>query len=178
LTGVANPSGRLPVTIYRSAGDLPAFTDYAMAHRTYRYYSGPVQYPFGLGLSYAHFHYSPPKLSNTSLKAGEGIDVNATVKNTSERDGEEVAELYLIPPAIPGAPRIALEGVQRLHLKAGESREAHFILTPRQLSIVDADGNRAVKAGHYRIYIGGAQPQDSASAGAGFEITGEQSFAP
>ena len=178
LTGATDPSGRLPVTIYRSAAGLPAFTDYSMARRTYRYYDGPVQYPFGFGLSYAHFLYSSPMLSSISLKAGESMEVKATVKNTSQRDGDEVAELYLIPPAILGAPRIALQGVQRLHLKSGESREAHFILTPRQLSIVDAEGSRAVKAGRYRIFIGGAQPLDSASIGAVFEITGEQPLTP
>jgi len=178
LTGAANPSGRLPVTIYRSAADLPSFTDYSMAHRTYRYYDGPVQYPFGFGLSYAHFLSSSPTLSSTSLKAGGSMEVSVTVKNTSQLDGDEVAELYLIPPAIPGAPRIALQGIQRLHLKVGEAHDVHFVLTPRQLSIVDADGNRAVKAGHYRIYIGGAQPADSTSPGAEFEITGEQALLP
>lgn len=181
LTGAANPSGRLPVTIYRSAADLPAFTDYSMAHRTYRYYDGPVQYSFGYGLSYSHFLYSSPTLSTTSLKAGESVEVTTSVKNSSQREGDEVAELYLIPFGIPGAPRIALDGVQRLHLKDGEAQTIHFLLTARQLSIVDGDGKRAIRAGHYRIYVGGSQPSnetDATSPGVGFEITGEQTLQP
>jgi beta-glucosidase len=178
LTGAANPSGRLPVTIYRSAADLPAFTDYSMAHRTYRYYDGPVQYPFGFGLSYAQFLYSAPKPSTATLNAGSNLEVSATVKNASMREGDEVAELYLVPTQVSGAPRIALGGVQRVRVKAGESSEVRFVLTPRQLSLVDAEGKRAVRAGRYRIYVGGAQPVDLSSGGAEIQITGERDLLP
>jgi len=178
VTGAANPSGRLPVTIYRSVADLPAFTDYSMARRTYRYYDGPVEYPFGFGLSYARFTYATPKVSTATVHAGSDLEVSATLTNSGARDGDEVAELYLVPPQVSGAPRIALEGVQRVHLKAGESREVRFELTPRQLSLVDAEGKRAVRAGRYRIYLGGAQPADLSSGGAEFEITGDQALMP
>jgi len=178
LTGAANPSGRSPVTVYRSAADLPAFTDYSMAHRTYRYYDGPVQYPFGFGLSYSRFDYATPKVSTASLRAGGTLVVTAAVRNSGQRDGDAVAELYLVPPRNAGAPRIALQGVQRLHLSAGTRGEVRFVLTPRQLSLADADGKRAVRAGRYRIFVGGAQPADFNSGGAEFEITGEEALDP
>ena len=178
LTGRVNPSGRLPVTIYRSEADLPAFTDYSMAHRTYRYYDGPVEYPFGFGLSYSKFAYSEPKLSKATAKDGDSLEVRATVKNAGSHDGDEVAELYLIPPTGSGAPRLTLQGVERLHLKAGESGETKFVLTARQLSLVDADGKRALYAGKYRIYVGGAQPTDLATAGVELEIEGGQALKP
>ena len=178
LTGKVNPSGRLPVTIYRSEADLPAFTDYSMAHRTYRYFDGPVEYPFGYGLSYTKFAYSEPKLSTAIVKDGDSLEVRATVKNAGPRDGDEVAEAYLIPPPGSGGPRLTLQGVQRLHLKAGESGEAKFVLTPRQLSLVDADGNRALHAGKYRIYVGGAQPADLTTAGVELEIQAGQTLKP
>jgi beta-glucosidase len=178
LTGQANPSGRLPVTIYRSEADLPDFSDYSMAHRTYRYFDGPVEYPFGFGLSYTKFAYSAPQLSSATVKDGKSLEVRATVKNAGSQDGDEVAELYLIPPQGSGAPRLTLQGAQRLHLKAGESGEAKFVLTPRQLSLVDAGGKRSLHPGKYRIYIGGAQPGDLATAGSELEIQAGQTLEP
>jgi len=178
LSGRVNPSGRLPVTIYRSEADLPDFSDYSMAHRTYRYFDGPVDYPFGYGLSYTKFAYAAPKLSAATVKDGDSLKVTATVKNAGSREGDEVAELYLIPPAGSGGPRLTLQGVERLHLKAGESGEVKFVLTTRQLSLVDADGKRALRGGKYRIYVGGAQPADLATAGTEVAIRAGQPLAP
>jgi len=178
ITGAAAPSGRLPVTIYRSTGDLPAFTDYSMAHRTYRYFTGAVEYGFGFGLGYTRFQYAKPQVSTQSLEAGQSLRVKTVITNTGGRDGGEVAELYLIPPHVAGAPRLALQGVRRVFLKAGESREVEFELTPRQLTLVDIEGNRAVNAGSYRVALGGMQPNDLENAGTGFEITGRLGLAP
>jgi beta-glucosidase len=178
LSGEVSPSGRLPVTVYRSEMDLPAFTDYSMAHRTYRYFDGPVAYPFGFGLGYAQFTYAAPKLSTRQVKAGESLEVRATVTNSGVREADEVAELYLIPPPGQGGPRLTLQGIHRLHLKAGESAEAAFTLTPRQLSLVDADGKRAIRAGTYRIFVGGTQPSHLENSGVEFEISGEQDLEP
>jgi beta-glucosidase len=75
LAGANNPAGRLPVTFYRSADDLPPFNDYSMKGRTYRYFTGPALYPFGHGLSYSQFAYSNPKLSAPGLAAGKPLDV-------------------------------------------------------------------------------------------------------
>jgi beta-glucosidase len=179
LTGRRSPSGRLPLTVYRSADDLPAFTDYAMARRTYRYFDGPVEFPFGFGLSYATFNYSTPELSTRTLAAGQPLHVRTNVTNTSQVEADEVVELYVVPPQkTVGVPRLALQGIQRVHLKAGESRVVQFNLTQRQLSFVDANGVRAIRAGSYRIVAAGAQPKDLPHAGVSFEITGEMQLEP
>jgi beta-glucosidase len=159
LKGTYNPGGRLPVTFYRSTADLPAFTDYSMKDRTYRYFKGDVLYGFGYGLSYSRFIYRLPHLSAAEMKAGDTLTVTAEVHNLSQRDGDEVAELYITPPQTAVSPRVELEGFQRIHLRAGEVRRVEFTLSPRQLSEVDEKGNRTVMPGDYAIYVAGAQPQ-------------------
>ncbi len=81
------------------------------------------------------------------------------VHNTSARDGDEVAELYLKPPQTAVSPAVELEGFKRIHLRAGEARRVQFTLSPRQLSEVDEKGNRAVTPGAYAIYVSGGQPE-------------------
>jgi beta-glucosidase len=172
LAGDSNPAGRLPVTFYASTAQLPSFDSYAMHGRTYRYFQGKPLFGFGYGLSYSRFTYRNAKLSTATLRAGETLTVEADVKNTSPREGDEVAELYLLPPQIDGAPKLAMEGFQRLHLRAGESKHIRFTLDPRQLSLVDAHGTRAVQPGQYTVAIGGAQPSDATSITASFTVTG------
>ncbi len=176
LFGKYNPAGRLPVTFYKSTADLPAFTDYAMYDRTYRYNTKPVLYPFGYGLSYSTFEYSnlaAPAKSATS----DDLNVSCTVKNTSSVDGDEVVQCYIdrdLPPvdvsSLPSAdkmsdeqatllatPREALVGFVRLALKAGESKNVTFTVTTQQLSlVVGKDGKREVRPGNLRIQVGGS----------------------
>jgi len=159
LTGRNNPAGRLPVTFYASTNDLPSFTDYSMKNRTYRYFKGAVLYPFGYGLSYSQFRFGAAHLSPASIQAGTQVTVTAEVSNTSKRDGDEVAELYIAPPQTSVAPHIELEGFKRIHLRAGETRQVEFTLDARQLSVVDEKGNRAVVPGEYSIFVGGGQPK-------------------
>ncbi len=158
LAGKNNPAGRLPVTFYRSTSDLPAFTDYSMSNRTYRYFKGEVMYPFGFGLSYSRFSYGAPQASSTTIHAGDSVTVTAEVRNAGPRDGDEVVELYIEPPQTAVSPRVELEGFERIHLQAGEARQVEFTLTPRQLSEVDEKGNRAVLQGDYAISVSGGQP--------------------
>ena len=173
LAGDSNPGGRLPVTFYRSAADLPPFSDYTMAGRTYRYFHGKPLYPFGYGLSYTRFAYEAPRLSSSALTAGQTLRVSTTVRNSGAQVGDEVTQVYLEYPDRPGSPRLALVGFQRLTLQPGQSRELEFTLDPRQLSDVDAAGRRAVEAGNYRIFVGGGQPGTGAAGGnASFSITG------
>jgi len=159
LKGKNNPAGRLAITFYASTKDLPEFTDYSMKNRTYRYYSGQVLYPFGYGLSYSRFSYRAPEVSAKEIKAGASVVVTTVIRNTSARDGDEVAELYLKPPRTAVSPQVELEGFTRIHLRAGETRRVQFTLFPRQLSEVDENGNRAVTPGDYAIYVSGGQPQ-------------------
>ena len=174
LTGANNPGGRLPVTFYSSVNDLPAFTDYSMANRTYRYYKGKPLYGFGYGLSYTTFAYSNVHLSTDHLSAGETLRVDADVKNTGSRAGDEVAELYLAPPQDGVAPVYSLEGFQRLHLQPGGTRHVMFTLNSRELSEVDAGGVRAVRPGSYHVTVGGGQPVGPETTAANFTITGTQ----
>ena len=164
LSGKNNPSGRLPVTFYSSVDQLPAFTDYSMKQRTYRYFSGRPLFPFGFGLSYSQFKYARLKLSTQMLHAGDTLKAEADVTNISDREGDEVAELYLIPPSEANgglSPRMQLEGLQRVHLHARETAHVVFRLDPRQLSEVDARGVRSVQSGAYTVSVGGAQPTDA-----------------
>ena len=160
LTGRADPGGRLPVTFYRSLADLPPFDDYSMQGRTYRYYQGTPVYPFGAGLSYTSFRYTPLQLTPVDGAAENGVVVSTEVTNTGSREGDEVAQLYLAPPAFEGAPRLALRGFQRVTLKAGERRQLSFRLSPRDLSFVTRDGKRQLVPGQYRLSVGSGQPAD------------------
>ena len=172
LTGEANPAGRLPLTFYRSVDDLPPFGDYAMAGRTYRYFTGTPVYPFGYGLSYTSFAYGPVTVQPAAGGAEAGLHVSAEVRNTGARAGDEVAQLYLNFPDQPGVPRVALRGYQRLSLKPGERRTVSFDLTPRDLSSVALDGTRRVAAGQYRVSVGSGQPDSGVTTQAGnFTIT-------
>jgi beta-glucosidase len=173
LSGKNNPAGRLPVTFYRSVNDLPPFTDYSMANRTYRYFKGQPLYGFGYGLSYTSFAYSNVKLNTERLNAGDELTVTADVKNTGKMAGDEVAELYLVPPQNGLLPRHSLEGFQRLHLAPGETKHIQFTLNPRQLSYVDQKGVRAVRSGTYAISVGGSQPGPGGPQ-VSFAITGEK----
>ena len=158
LSGKNNPGGRLPVTFYASVDQLPGFSDYSMANRTYRYFKGSPLYGFGYGLSYTTFAYVNLHASSKNLQAGETLKVEADVKNTGPLAGDEVAELYLTPPHTDVSPNLALEGFTRIHLAQGETRHVVFELDPRSLSQVDDKGVRAVRPGSYTIQVGGSQP--------------------
>jgi beta-glucosidase len=177
LTGKANPSGRLPVTFYASDDQLPPFSDYSMQGRTYRFFQGQPEYPFGFGLSYSTFSCSALRLASPSIAAGEPLQVTVTVINTGDRPGDTVAELYLDPPAGEGYPLRSLEGFERVHLAAHDSKDVHFTLNARELSEVDAQGHRAVRAGEYGLTAGGSSPVGEAGSGfatARFTITGSK----
>ncbi|GAA0546088.1 glycoside hydrolase family 3 protein [Rhizomicrobium palustre] len=155
LSGKTNPAGRLPLTFYASVRDLPPFEDYSMKGRTYRYFTGTPVYSFGYGLSYTSFAYAPLAIEGSPEK---GLTVTTDVSNTGAREGDEVAELYLTPPAFEGAPRLALRGFSRVSLKPGEHKTVQFKLNPRDLSFVTADGVRQIVPGQYKIDVGSAQP--------------------
>ncbi len=175
LAGVNNPGGRLPVTFYKGVEQLPEFEDYAMKNRTYRYFTGEPLYPFGYGLSYSTFEYSGMKLSSPQLQAGSPLEVEVDVKNTGKRAGDEVAELYISFPKMPGAPLRALRGFTRVHLGGGEQKHVKLTLQPRDLSYVNEAGDRLVAAGDYVITVGGGQPGTTAAhADTHLAIQGEQ----
>ena len=156
LFGDYNPAGRLPVTFYKSVKDLPSFENYDMHDRTYRYFKGEVLYPFGYGLSYTTFGYDSLRLSKPSIHKGESVDASVKLTNTGKMDGEEVVQLYIATPE-NNKPRAikALKGFKRVFLKAGESREVRFTLTPDLLKNFDEQASAyRVAPGIYKIMIG------------------------
>ncbi|PXA98056.1 glucan 1,4-alpha-glucosidase [Nostoc sp. 3335mG] len=158
LAGDYSPAGRLPVTFYKSADDLPAFDDYSMKGRTYRYFGGEVLYPFGHGLSYTRFTYGNVRVSKDAIKAGDPVTVSVDVTNAGAMDGDEVVQLYVTHPGKEGAPIRTLQGFQRLRIKRGDVRTVRFTLDDRQLSFVDPQGRRRIAPGQVDIWVGGGQP--------------------
>ena len=130
LFGKYNPAGRLPLTYYNSVEDLPAFDDYDLSNRTYKYFKGGVLYPFGYGLSYSQFKYS-----NLSIDEKEKtIDVEFDVKNIGRYDGDEVAQVYVQLSEYEGVvPEKELRGFKRVHLKKGEKQRVSVSLRREDL---------------------------------------------
>ena len=166
LFGDYNPSGRLPVTFYKSDKDLPSFNDFDMENRTYRYFKGEVTYPFGYGLSYADFGYSPIVMKET-LTPGEKLSIEVDVTNNSKKAGEEVVQVYVSHQnAAFKAPLYSLKSFKRVQLKAGETSKVAFELTPEQLSQTDIYGNTIQYPGKVKIYIGGSSPAKTTAVAA------------
>ncbi|MBT6007434.1 MAG: glucan 1,4-alpha-glucosidase, partial [Prolixibacteraceae bacterium] len=158
LFGDYNPAGRLPVTYYKSVDQLPAFEEYDMKGRTYKYFDKEPLYPFGYGLSYTTFEYSGLKVANKA-KIGDNVSIKVKVTNTGKMAGEEVVQLYLKDEeASTPRPKLQLEGFDRIHLDPGESKTVEFVLSPRQFSLIGKDDIRIVEKGKFSISVGGGQP--------------------
>jgi beta-glucosidase len=148
-----------------------------MKGRTYRYFEGRPLYPFGYGLSYTTFSYSGLTFPKDAIKAGDTLTVEATVTNTGKREGDEVAQLYLSFPNVPGAPLRALRGFKRVHLKPGQSQKLRFDLKDRDLSMVSEAGEPMIAEGQYSVSVGGGQPDTGAPAVAGrFQVKGTKAL--
>jgi beta-glucosidase len=158
LFGDYNPAGRLPVTYYKSIDQIPAFENYDMTGKTYRFFTQEPLYPFGYGLSYTSFAYSNLSIPEKAV-AGENIKVNVTVTNSGKVAGDEVVELYLTDDkASTPRPIRELEGFKRISLKPGESKDVEFSLEPRQFSIINNKDKRVIEPGYFTVSIGGKQP--------------------
>ena len=150
LFGKVSPSGRLPITFYRDAKDLPAFTDYSMARRTYRYFDGPVLYPFGYGLSYTSFTFRDVRFSDHAI--------TVEVTNDGAVMGDEVVQVY-VKNDHPQSPRHpVLCAFRRISLKPGESRQLRIPLNPAAFDVIGEDGKAIHNNGVKTLYVGGGQP--------------------
>jgi beta-glucosidase len=173
LFGDFNPSGKLPVTFYRSNSDLPDFLDYSMKNRTYRYFTGVPQYAFGFGLSYTTFALGKAKISAKSAvapkaaaakgaKAGKAAakskpfcTVTVPVTNTGSREGAEVIQVYVKRLDDAGAPIKALKGFQKLTLKPGQTKNAVIALDGEAFEYYDEMIDElSVMPGLYQILYG------------------------
>lgn len=158
IFGETNPAGRLPMTWYKGDEDLPPMSDYDLiTHpRTYRYFSKPVLYPFGYGLSYTSFTYS----HLSAEKQYGGLKVSVDVNNTGPVSGDEVAQLYIrrVSPSRTVHPIRRLIGFTRVHsLAPGESRRIEFTVNPGDLEIyIEAEGRKLIEPGNYLVYAGGS----------------------
>lgn len=159
LFGDQNPGGRLPVTFYKSAEDLPPFADYKMQGRTYRYFTGQPLYPFGYGLSYTSFQYRNLRLPKRAAGA-DRVNVSVDIENTGSMAGEEVAQLYIAPEQWTSwpTPIRSLAGFQRVLLQPHQRRTLHFSFSPRDLVVFDENGKRVPVPANIAISVGGGQP--------------------
>lgn len=158
IFGDYNPAGRLPVTFYKDVNQIPAFDNYDMKGKTYRYFSGEPLYEFGYGLSYTTFEYALNEISK-KVENGKDISVSVDVTNTGERDGDEVVQLYVsLPDSKLQKPIRALQGFKRIHLKKGETQTVEFVLKPHQFAARNNENIPIVEAGKVLLSIGGKQP--------------------
>ena len=158
LFGDYNPGGRLPLTFYASSDDLPDFEDYDMSKgRTYRYFKGKPQFPFGHGLSYTTFEYTGVNLNKSALgKNDKNLSLNISVKNSGDRDGDEVVQVYVRNLQDPSGPIKSLRAYKRISVKAGATQSVKIDLPKTSFEFFDAQTNTMlVKPGKYEILYGG-----------------------
>jgi beta-glucosidase len=159
IFGKTSPSGRLPITFPKSLDQLPPYEDYSMKGRTYKYMKEEPLYPFGFGLSYSTFSYTNIKLSATTIKKKQSVDVEVTVSNTGKTEGEEVVQFYITDvEASTEAPIFSLNGIQRIKLKPGISSVVKFTITPEMMELVNAKGARVIEPGKFKVSVGGSLP--------------------
>ncbi len=157
LFGEKNPEGRMPLTFYRTMEELPAFTDYSMKGRTYRYMKQEALYPFGYGLSYTDFAYRDAALSSDTV-GEDGIEVKVVVTNTGSREGTETVQVY-VKADREGTPNAQLKGIRKVALQPGESKEVVIKLPVSAFALYDEQAVNSVGAGKYLVSIGGTQPE-------------------
>jgi len=159
LFGDVSPTGKLPLTFPKSLNQLPAFEDYNMNGRTYRYMTEDPLYPFGFGLSYSRFDYSEIQLERTELALGDSLNLSVTLTNCGDRDAAEVVQFYLSDlHASTVVPVHHLVGFERVELKIGQSRSISFMITPEMMSFYNEDGKLTLEPGEFRLEVGGCSP--------------------
>ncbi len=180
LFGEFSPSGRLPVTFYRTSEELPDFCDYSMKNRIYRYMENEALYPFGYGLSYSKFEYGEMWIDRNRLNTGEEFNCRVTVKNTGKYETDEIVQLYLEDAgASVEVPKWQLSGIKRVHLLPGEATDVSFSISPGQMALIDNEGRCILEPGRFNVHVSGNQPDrrsleltGNKTARGGFELTG------
>jgi beta-glucosidase len=165
LFGDASPSGKLPVTVPRRTADLPAFEDYRMQGRTYRFAEIEPLYPFGFGLTYGRLAYGQLAASAATLRAGEELTLRTTVTNQGRLAVNETVQCYLVPPRDwPGAPRATLVEFKKVAIAAGATTEVAFRLPSAAFRLVNQHGESVWAPGRFGVVIGSASPGPRAVA--------------
>ena len=174
LFGHANPSAKITMTFPRNVGQIPIyynskntgrpFVENSKYHSQYLDVSNSPLYPFGFGLSYSRFDYGDVSLSSPTLKAGQSLNISATVSNTSKVDGVETVQLYIRDlVASVTRPVKELKGFQKVALKAGESKAVSFTIRSHDLLFFDNELKCAAEPGDFQVFIGG-NSRDTKSA--------------
>jgi beta-glucosidase len=159
IFGDVCPSGRLPVTFPESLDQLPPFEDYSMQGRTYRYMDKKPMYPFGYGLSYTRFEYSNIKLSKNKIREGQSVDIEVSLTNRGNYEGEEVVQLYITDmEASVRVPFYSLQDFKRVSLKPAESKTIKFTINTDMLKLINNSGESILEHGEFRISAGGSLP--------------------
>ncbi|MBS3944828.1 MAG: glycoside hydrolase family 3 C-terminal domain-containing protein, partial [Melioribacter sp.] len=155
LFGDYNPSGKLPVTFYKSVHQLPDFRNYDMKGRTYRYFDGDVLYPFGYGLSYTTFKYSNIRLDKEKINSNGSAKLYVDIENTGRMSGAEVVQLYVKGKGLKENEAIkTLKGFEKIFLKPGEIRTVAFEITPEMLSKYVEGKGFIVEKGNHTLTVG------------------------
>jgi beta-glucosidase len=171
IFGEYSPSGKLPITFYRTVEELPDFKDYSMKGRTYRYMENEALYPFGYGLSYTRFEYGCIKVKKDTIQTGENFNCLVKVKNAGNIESIETVQLYLKDvEASVTLPRWQLAGIKRVNLAPGEEKEVSFTVTPRQMALINNEGRCILEPGVFEVYIGGSQPDSRSEALTGMKV--------
>ena len=162
IFGKVSPSGKLPVSFPMRLDDLPAYEDYNMTGRTYRYADKKPMYPFGFGLNYGKFVYRDLKANKTILKsATDQIELSLQLKNEAASASDEVVQLYIaVPTQKFETPKLELKKFKRVQVAAGASTTLNFSLTAADLKVYDAAGKLVLPKGKYTVYVGGSTPSE------------------
>lgn len=168
LFGDYSPEGKLPVTFYRTTEELPAFTDYAMKGRTYRYMEQEALYPFGYGLSYTDFSVKDVALSKERIQEGDTLTIKAVLKNEGLMKGAETLQIY-VKSCAPQTPNAQLKAFLKAELEPGEEREVQVTLSDKAFALRDKQGDLVMETGTYQVYVGTQQPDRRSR-----ELTGKE----
>lgn len=157
LFGYYNPGGKIPITIPRHSGQIPAYYNHSASKIGWDYIDMPSSplYEFGFGLSYTTFEYSNLKITPNEINNGGKVEVTVEVKNTGKLKGDEVVQLYINDViASTSKPVKELKGYERVSLEPGETKTVKLVLTPEDLSLFDRDMNFVVETGTFEVMIG------------------------
>jgi len=155
IFGNISPSGHLPLTFYKSINDLPDYTNYSMKGRTYRYFGGAVQYPFGLGLSYTTFDYHWEREPQKTYKPGDNLQFAANIKNTGYMDGDAVLQAYIQYPDGQNMPLKELKAFKRVEVKKGASKTVQLHIPIADLQKWDVQTHQwKIYNGQYKLFLG------------------------
>jgi len=157
LFGEYSPEGKLPVTFYHTAEELPEFTDYNMIGRTYRYMTKEALYPFGYGLSYSKFELNNISVDTEEIIPHKEVTCSIDIKNTGDFDGAETIQVY-IKAKVEGAPKHQLKALKKVHLKAGEQKTVEIVVRGEAFGLYDNDGKLVLHKADYELFIGICQP--------------------